>query len=169
MYDWVNGKPAVILRERDLARWPGGRGLTASEQGAFVAMREHEGVPAVVLRDHELTTLVPLELGGVLLVTAVYCDGDEAITSFLDMLPLSGWDVLPQRLVSDGGEYALFDGSLTATQLGDPRMADKIDREHGGVLTFPLPAGTYDVESFGPWHPDERTELWLTRVVRAGH
>ena len=47
--------------------------------------------------------------------------------------------------------------------------ADKIDREHGGVLTFPLPAGTYDVESFGPWHPDERTELWLTRVVRAGH
>jgi hypothetical protein len=29
-----------------------------------------------------------------------------------------------------------------------------------------LPPGTYEVETLGPWRPDDRTELYLTRIVR---
>jgi hypothetical protein len=165
MYEWIQGRPPLILRENDLARWRGG--TLPAQRDRFAVVRELGGVQVLMLRDPELTTVVPLELGGVLLVTAVYCDDDASITSHLDVLPVSGWEMLPDRFRSDGGGYVLFDGSLSGNDLSDPRKQQEILEQHGGMLQFALAPGQYEVETFGPWNPDERTELWLTRLVRA--
>jgi hypothetical protein len=165
MYDWVNGRPTVLVRASDLPAWPGS--AIEPDPAHWATIAEFDGAAALVLRDAELTTVVPLELGGVLLVTAVYCDGDEAITAHLDALPTAGWEVLPDRFVVDGGDYALFDGGLSGAQLADPALERVINEQHGGVIPVQLSRGAYDVETLGPFRPDERTELWLTRLIRA--
>jgi hypothetical protein len=165
VYDWVNGRPTVMVRAADLPEWSGGG--AKPDPAHWAAIRTFKGKPALVLRDPELTTAVPLELGGVMLVTAVYCDGDEAITTHLDTLPTAGWETGRERFVSDGSEYALFDGGLSGAQLADPALRRMIDEQHGGMIPVQLPAGSYDVETLGPFRPDARTELWLTRLVRA--
>jgi hypothetical protein len=165
VYDWVNGRPTVLVRSADLPEWRGDG--VKPDPAHWATLRSFRGHPAMVLRDAELTTAVPLELGGVMLVTAVYCDGDEAITAHLDTLPAGGWETGRERFVSDGTEYSLFDGSLSGAQLGDPSLRRVIDEQHGGVIPVQLPAGHYDVETLGPFRPDARTELWLTRLVRA--
>lgn len=165
MYEWIQGRPPLLLRERDLVRWPGGA-ASAGRMESFASIGEFAGASVLVLRDPELTTVVPLELGGVLLVTAVYCDGDGAITQHLDMLPVAGWETLPERFRSEGGTYALFDGALSGRDVTDPRRQREIVEQHGGVLRFGLEPGSYEVETLGPWNPDERTELWLTRMIR---
>lgn len=165
MYDWVNGRPTVLLRGKDLARWPGA--VLEADPSSWASVRTYEGGAAVVLRDPELTTAVPLELGGLMLVSAVYCDGDSSVTAQLDALPVDGWELLPERFVSDGGDYVLFDGSLSGAQIADPQLEQVIAEQHGGVIPVQLPAGSYEVEVLGPYRPDARTELWLTRLVRA--
>ena len=165
VYDWVNGRPTVLVRAADLPEWPGD--AASPDPDHWVALREFKGQPALVLRDPELTTAVPLEMGGVMFVTAVYCDGDDAVTSHLDTLPATGWDTNSERFVSDGTEYALFDGRLSGAQLADPALERMINEQHGGVIPVQLPAGSYDVETLGPFRPDGRTELWLARLIRA--
>jgi hypothetical protein len=166
MYDWIQGRPPVVLRESDVGRWPGGD-VATERMPQFAAIGEFAGNQVIVLRDPELTTVVPLELGGVLLVTAIYCDGDRSLDSHLEMLPVGGWNVLSRKFRAAGGTYTLFDGSLSGKQLKDPTLQAKILEEHGGVIQFALAEGAYDVECFGPWDPDEQTSLWLTRVVRS--
>ncbi|AKF11249.1 hypothetical protein DB32_008398 [Sandaracinus amylolyticus] len=156
----------MVLRESDVDRWPGGD-VATQRMPQFAAIGEFAGSQVIVLRDPELTTVVPLELGGVLLVTAVYCEGDRSLDGHLEMLPVSGWHVLPRKFRATGGNYTLFDGSLSGKALKDPALQPKILEEHGGVIQFALAEGTYDVECFGPWDPDAQTSLWLTRVVRS--
>jgi hypothetical protein len=167
VYDWIHGRPPLLLCESDVPRWPGANGSAPRPGEPFASLREFAGRHALVLREPELTTAVPLELGGVLLVTAVYCDDESAIAQHLEVMPVAGWEVLPQRFRAEGGEYALFDGALTGAQLSNPELEDQILREHGGMLRVALARGEYDVETFGPWRPDARTELWLTRLVRS--
>lgn len=156
----------MLLRDRDLGRWPGG-GVSGKQLESFASVGEFAGGSVLVLRDPELTTLVPLELGGVLLVTAVYCDGDRSVSAHLDMLPVTGWEMLPERFRAESDTYALFDGSLSGRELRDPGKQQMILEERGGVLRFAMDSGSYEVETYGPWNPDARTELWLTRMVRA--
>ncbi len=166
MYDWVNGRPTVLLRGEDLQAWPGA--ALEPDASAWAAIRTFAGGQALVLRDPELTTAIPLELGGLMLVTAVYCDADGIVAAQLDALPVAGWDMLPDRFVTDGSDYVLFDGSLSGAQIADPKLEQVISEQHGGVIPIQLPAGSYEVEVLGPFQPDPRTELWLTRMVRAG-
>lgn len=165
MYDWVNGRPTVLVRAADLATWPG-HGVRP-DPAHWAAIRRYRQQPVLVLRDPELTAAVPLELGGVMFVTAVYCDGDAAVTAHLDALPVAGWETLDEKFVADGGDYALFDGGLSGAQLADPALEQVIHEQHGGVVTVQLSAGAYDVETLGPFRPDNRTELWLTRLIRS--
>jgi hypothetical protein len=166
MYDWVNGRPTILLRGKDLSGWPGA--ALEPDAASWAAVRTFAGGQALVLRDPELTTAVPLELGGLMLVTAVYCDADSVVTAQLDALPVAGWDMLPERFIADGGDYVLFDGSLSGAQIADPQLEQVIAEQHGGVIPVQLPPGSYEVEVLGPFRPDTRTELWLTRLVRAG-
>lgn len=157
----------MVLRERDLQRWPGRVPEAHAANGHFASVREFGGSPILVLREPELTTVVPLELGGAMLVTAIYCDGDDALTGHLDLLPVTGWEPLPEKFHADEERYVLFDGSLSARELRDPALRDQILEERGGVLPIAMTPGSYDVETLGPWTPDDRTELWLTRLVRS--
>lgn len=166
MYEWIQGRPPVLLREDDVVRWPGGA-ITTTRLPQFAAVGEFAGSSVIVLREPELTTVVPLELGGVLLVTAVYAGGDESLGAHLEMLPVTGWESVPKRFVTRGGRYALFDGSLAGRDLEDPAKQTEILEQHGGAIRFALDPGSYDVECLGPWDPDEETSLWLTRIVRA--
>jgi len=165
VYDWVNGRPTVLVRAADLPEWPGD--AVQPDAARWATVRSFRGKATLVLRDPELTTAVPLELGGVMFVTAVYCDGDDAVTAHLDALPTDGWEMGGDRFVSDGTDYALFDGGLSVAQLEDPTLERVINEQHGGVIPVQLPAGSYDVETLGPFRPDVRTELWLTRLIRA--
>src|SRR4051812_33341612 len=131
VYDWVNGRPTVLVRAADLADWPGDAAKADPSRWATIAA--FRGNPMLVLRDPELTTAIPLELGGVMFVTAVYCDGDDAITAHLDALPTDGWETSTQRFTSDGTDYALFDGGLSGKQLEDPALERVINEQHGGV------------------------------------
>ena len=166
MYEWIQGRPTVVLRDDDVARWPGGT-ISTTRLPHFAAIGEFAGSSVIVLRDPELTTVVPLELGGVLLVSAVYADGDASLGAHLEMLPVTGWESLPKHFVAKGGQYALFDGSLKGRDLDDPAKQSEILEQHGGVIRFALDPGSYEVECLGPWDPDEQTSLWLTRLVRA--
>lgn len=157
----------MVLRERDLQRWPGTIPEASGTNGRFASVREFDGSPILVLGAPELTTVVPLELGGALLVTAIYCDGDDALTGHLDLLPVTGWEPLPEKFHAGEERYVLFDGSLSASELRDPQLRDRILSERGGVLPIALTPGAYEVETLGPWTPDDRTELWLTRLVRS--
>lgn len=166
MYEWIQGRPTVVLRDVDVPRWPGGA-IATSSLPRFAAVGRFAGSSVLVLRDPELTTAVPLELGGMLLVTAIYADDDATLGAHLEMLPVTGWEMLPERFVAHGGTYALFDGSLRGRDLEDPARRDEILTQHGGVIRFALEPGAYEVECLGPWDPDEQTSLWLTRLVRA--
>lgn len=165
MYDWVNGRPTVLVRSSDLPAWPGN--AMRPDPARWATVTSFKRAPALVLRDPELTTAVPLELGGIMFVTAVYCDGDDAVTAHLDALPTSGWETSGEHFVADGSDYSLFDGSLSGAQLADPALERVINEQHGGVIPVQLPAGTYDVETLGPFRPDARTELWLARLIRS--
>jgi hypothetical protein len=154
------------MRERDLGDWPGIEGLPKKRTGPFARVEQFAGFPTLVLREPELTTLVPLELGGVLLVTAIYCDGDREVAAHLDLLPIAGWEPIPERFRALTDTYVLFDASLTGGDLRDPSKKRKIREEHGGVLRFSMEAGLYEIETLGPWNPDTRTELYLTRMIR---
>lgn len=165
MYDWVNGRPSVLLRTEDLPLWPGN--ALRPDPDPWATVTAFRGHAALVLRDPELTSAVPLELGGIMFVTAVYCDGDDAVTAHLDALPTSGWETASTQFVTDGSDYSLFDGSLSGAQLADPALERIVHEQHGGVVPVQLPAGTYDVETLGPFRPDQRTELWLARLIRA--
>jgi hypothetical protein len=165
VYDWVNGRPTVLVRSADLAAWPGD--AAKADPSRWATVGAFRGKATLVLRDPELTTAVPLELGGVMFVTAVYCDGDDAITAHLDALPTDGWETIEGRFVADGTDYALFDGGLSGAQLADPALERVINEQHGGVIPVQLPAGSYEVETLGPFRPDARTELWLTRLIRS--
>lgn len=165
VYDWVNGRPTVLIRTADLPAWPGS--ALRPDPALWAAVASFKGRAALVLRDPELTTAVPLELGGIMFVTAVYCDGDDAVTAHLDAMPASGWETGSRHFVTEGDDYSLFDGSLSGAQLADPALERVINEQHGGVISVQLPAGTYDVETLGPFRPDARTELWLARLIRA--
>lgn len=170
MYDWVKGRPSLLLRTQDLEIWPGITGLGGKpprpDARSFVSLTEFEGATALIVFTEALTTAVPLELGGLLLVSASYCDDDGSVADHLDLVPLSGWQVLEKRFVSSGEDYVLFDGGQKGLDMTDPAKEEQILASTGGAIPVQLPPGTYEVETLGPWRPDERTELYLTRIVR---
>lgn len=172
MFHWVYGQPPLLLKERDLVAWAGGaegkRTCPPPPADQWAEVRTFNSASSLVIRDHELSTIVPLELGGALLVTAIYCDGDKAVNNLLDVIPIAGWELLPTRFISDGSTYVLFNSAIKGAEFTDPKLQRKLLEEHGGLLKFPLPAGSYEVDWNGPWRPDQRTELWLTRMVRVG-
>ena len=77
-------------RERPEARRPGGSGGLGDQD-------QLGDRTVLVLGGASLITAVPLELGGLLLVGAVYCDSDESVSAHLDMTPTVG--LLPQNSV----------------------------------------------------------------------
>lgn len=168
MYEWVNGRPALLVRLRDLDMWPGEHGSTPSPKtDHFAAVNDFEGASVLSVNPKSaLTTAVALELGGLLLVSATYCDDDAAVAEHLDLVPVSGWKTLRERFMSIGDEYVLVDGSLRGLDLADPVKQAELLETSGAMVSVNLPQGPYEVELLGPWHPDDRTELYLTRLVR---
>ena len=171
MYDWVRGRPSLLLRMHDLEIWPGGPASPGGHElradaRSFVSVSEFEGSSVLAVFTEALTTAVPLELGGLLLVSASYCDDDASVADHLDLVPIGGWTVLPARFVAVGEDYVLFDGGLKGLDVTDPGKEQEILASSGGAIPVQLPPGTYEVETLGPWRPDDRTELYLTRLVR---
>ena len=168
MYEWVNGRPALLVRVRDLDMWPGDTGPGPSRKTEeFAVVNDFEGASVLSVDPKAaLTTAVALELGGLLLVSATYCDDDAAVAQHLDLVPVSGWKTLRARFTSIGDEYVLVDGSLRGMDLTDPAKQAALLETSGGMVSINLPQGPYEVELLGPWHPDDRTELYLTRLVR---
>lgn len=176
MYEWVNGRPALLVRLRDLDMWPGEvadfshkkDGATAlAKSERFAQVGDFEGASVLsVSTQAALTTAVALELGGLLLVSATYCDDDAAVAQHLDLVPVSGWQLLRERFISIGDEYVLVDGSLRGMDVLDPAKQSELFETSGAIVAVNLPQGPYEVELLGPWRPDERTELYLTRLVR---
>jgi hypothetical protein len=170
MYDWVKGRPSLLLRTQDLEVWPGhaapGGPQLEPEPRSFVSLTEFEGSMILAVFTEALTTAVPLELGGLLLVSASYCDDDASVADHLDLVPIAGWQVLPKRFVAVGEDYVIFDGSQKGLDMTDPAKEEQILSTSGGAIPVSLPPGTYEVETLGPWRPDDRTELYLTRIVR---
>lgn len=172
MYEWVNGRPALLVRLRDLDMWPGEvadfparESTTKSDR--FAQVSDFEGASVLSVNPQAaLTTAVALELGGLLLVSATYCDDDAAVAEHLDLVPVSGWQVLRERFISIGDEYVLVDGSLRGMDVLDPAKQGELLETSGAIVAVNLPQGPYEVELLGPWRPDERTELYLTRLVR---
>ena len=164
MYEWVNGQPALLVRRRDLDLWPG---ADSSPRDPQVSVHEFEGSSILlVAREKALTTAVPLELGGILLVSATYCDDDVSVSHHLDLVPVDGWKLLKSRFRSIEDEYVLCDGLQAGSDLSDPMRLAELAKTSGGLVPVVLSGGNYEVEVLGPWHPDERTELYLTRLVR---
>ncbi len=171
MYDWVRGRPSLLLRMHDLEVWPGGAGAPGGQEpprpaSGFVGVSDFEGSSVLAVFTEALTTAVPLELGGLLLVSATYCDDDASVADHLDLVPIGGWQVLPARFVAIGEDYVLFDGNLKGLDVTDPAKEQEILASSGGAIPVQLPPGVYEVETLGPWRPDDRTELYLTRLVR---
>jgi hypothetical protein len=176
MYDWVKGRPSLLLRTQDLEVWPGGPTMQGQpvlgapklepEPRSFVGMTEFEGSLVLAVFTEALTTAVPLELGGLMLVSASYCDDDASVADHLDLVPISGWQILSRRFVSVGEDYVLFDGGQKGLDMTDPKKEEEILATSGGAIPVQIPPGTYEVETLGPWRPDDRTELYLTRIVR---
>lgn len=170
MYDWVKGRPSLLLRTQDLEVWPGhaapGAPRLEPEPRSFVSLTEFEGSAVLAVFTEALTTAVPLELGGLLLVSASYCDDDASVADHLDLVPIAGWQVLPKRFIAVGEDYVLFDGGQKGLDMTDPAKEEQILATSGGAIPVSLPPGTYEVETLGPWRPDDRTELYLTRIVR---
>ena len=185
MYEWVNGRPALLVRLRDLDMWPGevadfparetSERISPKKDGAaaptkserFAQVSNFEGASVLsVSPQAALTTAVALELGGLLLVSATYCDDDAAVAEHLDLVPVSGWQILRERFISIGDEYVLVDGSLRGMDVLDPAKQSELLETSGAIVAVNLPQGPYEVELLGPWRPDERTELYLTRLVR---
>lgn len=164
MFEWVHGRPSVLLRAADVRSYPGGRLAPLPDGVASVA--RWRGSAALVLGGAHLTTAIPLELGGLLLVSCAYCDSDERVSSHLDMMPAVGWETVADRFESDGSGHALFDGAHAGAELDGEGASAALRAETGGIVRVSLDAGSYEVESLGPWAPDDRTELWLTRLVR---
>ena len=71
-----------------------------------------------------------------------------------------------ERFISIGDEYVLVDGSLRGMDVLDPAKQSELFETSGAIVAVNLPQGPYEVELLGPWRPDERTELYLTRLVR---
>ena len=69
MFEWISGQPAVLLREADVAAWRGG---TVPSSPSTVRVGLVHGARALLVGAAPLTTAVPLELGGLLLVSATY-------------------------------------------------------------------------------------------------
>ncbi len=171
MYEWIKGAPPLLLRMQDLEIWPGNSPLLgatplAAEPRSFVSISDFEGFSVLAILTEALTTVVPLELGGLLLVSASYCDDDASVAEHLDVVPISGWQVIAKRFVSVGEEYVLFDGSRRGLDMTDPEQEAEIVSSTGGIVSIELTPGVYEVETLGPWRPDDRTELFLTRIVR---
>lgn len=170
MYEWVRGRPPLLLRANDLEIWPGltmpGALPPRPRPRGFASVADFEGASILAVFTDALTTAVPLELGGVMLVSASYCDDDASVADHLDLVPFGGWTVLEERFVAVGGDYVLFDGGLKGLDVTDPRKEREILETSGGAISVQLAPGTYEVETLGPWRPDERTELFLTRLVR---
>jgi hypothetical protein len=155
----------------DLEVWPGGPDVPGGvelkpEPRSFACVSDFEGSAVLAIFTDALTTAVPLELGGLLLVSATYCDDDGSVADHLDLVPVGGWTTLPTRFVAIGEDYVLFDGCLKGLDVTDPAKEQQVLESSGGAIPVHLPAGSYEVETFGPWRPDDRTELYLTRLVR---
>lgn len=167
MYEWVQGRPLVLVRTADIKHWPSAKAFGLEPENT-VQLSAFRNAPFVVFREVDLTAAIPLELGGLMLVTARYCDSDESVQQHLDLVPVSGWETYPERFVVEEEAFSLFDGSRRGAEVLDPSKKAELVRETGGVVAVALVPGQYEIESFGPWQPDERTELVITRFIRVG-
>ena len=162
MYDWVRGRPSLLLRTHDLEIWPGGPPAPGSpelrpEPRSFVTVVDFEGSSMLAVFTEALTTAVPLELGGLLLVSASYCDDDASVADHLDLVPIGGWQVLPKRFVAVGEDYVLFDGGLKGLDVTDPRKEEADNAEEKALQAA---AQAWYGSDFGD-RAGEREDFWL--------
>lgn len=154
MFDWLDGRAPQLLCARDLDAWPGGAvgsGNDIAKVGAST------GSSFLALSAEGAAAAVPLELGGLLLVTSVRCASEESLSAHLDLLPVSGWTILDQRFEARSTDFALFDASLPGRDLA---------RHRSRWILVNLDKGYYEVETYPRWQPDPNTEVHLVRMIK---
>lgn len=154
MFDWLDGRAPQLLSARDLDAWPGG--VDAPKDVARIGASDHSAL--LHLSGDGPAAAIPLELGGMLLVTSIRCGSEDALSAHLDLLPVTGWTMLPDRFEARGGDFALFDGALPGKDLA---------RRRARWILVSLTPGSYEVETFARWQPDPGTLVHLVRLIRA--
>ncbi len=154
MFDWLDGSAPQLLNARDLDAWDGG----ASPAGEHIVKLGTSGHGSLLqLSGEGPAAAVPLELGGLLLVSSLRCDSEESLSAHLDLLPVSGWNLLDERFTAENTDFALFDGALAGRELA---------RHRARWILVTLEEGNYEVETYANWQPDSATELHLVRLIR---
>jgi hypothetical protein len=154
MFDWLDGRAPMLLSARDLDRWPGGRAASAPEIAQFGTSAHG---PWLGLSGDGPAAAVPLELGGLLLVSSLRCASEESLSAHLDLLPVSGWTILEQHFVAQTTDFALFDSALPGRDLA---------RKGSRWILVNLDLGHYEVETYPRWSPDASTEVHLVRLIK---
>lgn len=161
MFDWLDARAPRLLPAQELTAWPGG-GRSAA-RGDVVRLSAGTsgsgGSSALALSADGPVAVVPLELGGLLVVTKLRAGSEETLSAHLDLLPVTGWTILPDRFASRTKDYALFDSTHAGRELGRLRQR---------WVPVALELGRYEVETYGSWRPDGATELHLVRLIRTG-
>jgi hypothetical protein len=154
MFDWLDGSAPQLLNARDLDAWAGGA-TPAGEEVVRIGVSGHGSL--LQLSGGGPAAAVPLELGGLLLVSSLRCDSEESLSAHLDLLPVSGWTILEEGFTAENTDFALFDGALPGRELA---------RHRARWILVTLEEGNYEVETFANWQPDSATELHLVRLIR---
>ncbi len=155
MFDWLDARAPRIVATTDLASWAGGaKGL----RGEVARVTASAGSSILEVSGDGPVSVVPLELGGMLVVTHLASASEEGLSAHLDLLPVTGWTVLPERFRSTTTDFALFDGAYAGRDLARYRQR---------WVSVGLDVGSYEVEAYGRWRPDAATDVHLVRLIRS--
>lgn len=161
MFDWLDARAPRLLPAQELTSWPGGG--RAAAPGEVVRLSAGTtgsgGSSALALSGDGPVSVVPLELGGLLVVSRLASASEDTLSAHLDLLPVTGWTILPDRFVSRTNDFALFDSTYAGRELG---------RQRQRWVPVSLDVGRYEVETYGSWRPDGATHVHLVRLIRTG-
>lgn len=158
----VNGHPTIFAPQGTFDAW---QGDPPDDPSGFVGLVAAGESTVVVFHDPEATYVYAVA-NGVMFVQWIAADSNDRVNGHLANLPTTGWKRAQGVYAAGGGEHVLFDSLLTADAYADPAQADFIDGESGRPQRVALAEGSYALEEYGIWKPDNSTELVLARLVR---
>ena len=158
MFDWLDARAPRLMPASELSAWPGAGHAATRVVRLSPGTTASGGSSAITLAGEGPVAVVPLELGGLLVVCRVRADSETGLSGHLDLLPLDGWMPLSERFLSRTDAFVLFDSSHPGKDLAKLRSR---------TVPVVLDPGSYDVEAYANWRPDTGTEVHLVRLIRA--